>query len=387
MPAVVFAVPFAMENTMRFVRAVAALDGVRLGVVSQDPVEELPPDVRARLHGFARVGDALDPVQLTDATVHIGRHWGHRVDRLFGILEQAQVPLAQARERLGLPGTSVEAARNFREKARMKDVLRRHGLPCARHCLATSADEALAFARALGGPVVVKPPAGAGAKGTFRIDALTDLQRWLRGAPPTPAAPVLVEEFVVGREFSFETATLGGRHVFHSVSCYFPTPLEVLREPWIQWCVLLPRDVSGPEFAAIREAGPRALSALGFDQGISHMEWFQRPDGSIAISEVAARPPGAQFMTLLGCAHDVDFHRAWAELMVFDRFDPPPRRFAAGAAYLRGQGTGRVAAITGLDRVQRELGDLVVAAKLPHPGQAPSGSYEGEGFVILRHPN
>src|SRR5690606_40148169 len=67
-------------------------------------------------------------------------------------------------------------------------------ISCARHCLATSADEALAFARALGGPVVVKPPAGAGAKGTFRIDALTDLQRWLRGAPPTPAAPVLVEE-------------------------------------------------------------------------------------------------------------------------------------------------------------------------------------------------
>ena len=44
---VVFAVPFAMENTLRFVRAAAALPGVRLSVVSQDGPDRLPADVRA----------------------------------------------------------------------------------------------------------------------------------------------------------------------------------------------------------------------------------------------------------------------------------------------------------------------------------------------------
>jgi hypothetical protein len=37
--------------------------------------------------------------------------------------------------------------------------------------------------------------------------------------------------------------------------------------------------------------------------------------------------------------------------------------------------------------VRRELGDLVVEAKLPRAGQSPSGSYEGEGYVLLRHPD
>jgi hypothetical protein len=118
------------------------------------------------------------------------------------------------------------------------------------------------------------------------------------------------------------------------------------------------------------------------------MEWFRRPDGSIAISEVAARPPGAQIMTVMSRAHDFDAVAAWARLMVFDEFSAPPRRYAVGAAYLRGQGNGgaRVKAVHGLDQVERELGSLVVDFKLPTPGQAPTGSYEGEGFVILRHP-
>ena len=49
---VVFAVPFVMESSVRFVRAAAMLDGVRLAVVSQDPVEKLPLEVRNALAGF-----------------------------------------------------------------------------------------------------------------------------------------------------------------------------------------------------------------------------------------------------------------------------------------------------------------------------------------------
>ena len=40
----------------------------------------------------------------------------------------------------------------------------------------------------------------------------------------------------------------------------------------------------------------------------------------------------------------------------------------------------------GLDTLQRELGDLVVEAVIPRPGQRSTGTYEGEGHVVLRHP-
>ena len=42
--------------------------------------------------------------------------------------------------------------------------------------------------------------------------------------------------------------------------------------------------------------------------------------------------------------------------------------------------------IHGLEEAQREMGDLVAEVRLPRPGQLPASSYEGEGYVVLRHP-
>ena len=160
-----------------------------------------------------------------------------------------------------------------------------------------------------------------------------------------------------------------------------------MENPWIQWSVVLPRDISGAEFDAIGEAGPRAIATLGLKTGLVHMEWFRRQDGSIAISEAAVRPPGAQFSTLLSYAHDFDLYAAWARLMIYEEFEPPQRQYSVGAAYLRGQGNGRVVGITGLDQAQETAAGLVVEFKLPEEGQSPSGHYEGEGYVIVRDPD
>jgi formate-dependent phosphoribosylglycinamide formyltransferase (GAR transformylase) len=197
---------------------------------------------------------------------------------------------------------------------------------------------------------------------------------------------VLLEEFIAGEEHSFDAVGLGGRVVWHSLTHYFPGPLDVMRNPWIQWCVLLPREVDHPRYDDIRQVAGRALTALGMGTGLHHMEWFRRADGTVAVSEVGARPPGAQITTLISYAHEFDLYAAWARLMVHDVFDPPARRYAAGIAFLRGQGNGRVVRIHGLDRAQQELGSLAVEVKLPQPGQPPSGGYEGEGYAILRHP-
>lgn len=389
MASVVFVAPYALESTLRFIRATAALPGVRLGIVTQESpravAAKFPETGQERPVDVLQVADALDADQLERAIREISGALGGRVDTLLGILEPLQEPLAIVRERLGIRGMDPEEARRFRDKAVMKDALRSHGLPCAKHCLATDASQALAFAEQCL-PLVAKPPAGAGSIDTFRVEEPGQLESWVRAKPPTPEAPLLLEEFVQGREFSFDSASLGGRHVFHSISSYSPTPLEVMETPWIQWAVMLPREIDGPEFDPIREAGPAALDALGMVTGMTHMEWFRRDDGSIAISEVAARPPGAQFTSLISYAHDRDFYRAWAELCVFEQFERPERKYASGAAYLRGQGTGSVKAIEGLEELHADLGELVVEAKLPRPGTPRAKSYEGEGYVILRHP-
>ena len=383
-PVALFAAPILSENAARMIAATVGLPGVRVGVISQAPLEDLPLPMRSQLAHW-RVPDVLDTAQLHDAVGQLEQRLGP-VDRLFGAYEQLQVPLAEVREGRGIAGMGAEAARNFRDKARMKSLLREAGLPCARHRLATGQADAMEFAREIGFPLIVKPPAGAGAQATTKVDGLDALRSAVDAASPGPDRPVLLEEYVTGDEHSFETVSIGGRAVWHSLTHYYPSPLEVLRNPWIQWCLILPREVEEPQYDDIRRAAFRALGVLGMETGLSHMEWFRRPDGTIAISEVAARPPGAQIMTIVSRAHDFDFVAAWARLMVFGDFAAPPRKYAVGAAYLRGQGNGRVKAIHGLDQVQGEIGSLVVDAKLPTTGQAPTGSYEGEGFVILRHP-
>jgi hypothetical protein len=43
--------------------------------------------------------------------------------------------------------------------------------------------------------------------------------------------------------------------------------------------------------------------------------------------------------------------------------------------------------VHGLDRLAPEVSALVVDSRLPRPGQPSSGSYEGDGFVTVRHPD
>jgi len=391
---VVFAIPFAMENTLRFARAAASLSGVRMSVISQDGADRLPADLRARLVGFEQVADAMQAADIAAGVARLQQQHG-KVERLLGILEPLQEPLAEVRELLQIRGMDSRTSTNFRDKARMKEVFAAADIPCARHRLCASVDDALQFGADSGYPVVAKPPAGAGAKATARCNDADELGAFLAQVHPAPGREVLLEEFVQGREFSFDSLTLHGGHVLHNICCYYPTPLEVMDNPWIQWCVVLPRDLSQPDFEEIYRTGPRALDALGMWTGMSHMEWFRRHDGSIAISEVAARPPGAQFVSLMGHVLDLDMHRLFAQLMVFEDVEVPERRFAAGAAYLRGQATAaaraggqalRVQAVHGLKEVQEKFGGMVVEAKLPQPGAAMAESYEGDGHLILRHP-
>jgi hypothetical protein len=382
----VFVAPYLLDATTRFVEAAARLPGIELAVVTCEQEDHLPPGLRRAVAAHWRIDNALDAGQVASAVQAVGERLGP-VQRVLAVLEQLQVPIAQVREHLGIAGIDVATARNFRDKAQMKSVLGAAGVPCARHRLADSAAAAASFAEEVGFPLVVKPPAGAGAKSTFRLDDANDLRVWLDAAPPALDRLALLEEFLTGEEGSYDSVMVEGRIVWDSISSYLPTPLEVLRNPWIQWMVLMPRNIGGPEYENIRGIAPTALRALGLHTGLTHMEWFRRPDGTVAVSEVAIRPPGAQITSMLCYAYDFDLYSAWAQLMVNGSFAPPERRWSVGTVFLRGQGRGHVLAVHGLDELPPEVSSLVLESRLPEPGQLSSDSYEGDGYVILRHPD
>ncbi|MCA9660656.1 MAG: ATP-grasp domain-containing protein [Myxococcales bacterium] len=381
---VLFVAPYFGPNMLRCVDALAALDDVRLGIISHEPAERMPAALRERVDGHYQIADSLDPQQLTAACRAFQQEWG-RVDRLLGYLEQMQVQLAIARDRCGIPGMGEAVARNFREKNRMKATLRDAGLPVARQALLTSLAEAERFVAEVGYPIVLKPPAGVGSRGTLRATNAEELRAGLVSLLVTPSNPVQAEEFIQGSEHTFETVSIGGDAVWSSSSYYLPRPLEVLENPWIQYCVLLPRERMESHAAEFRPINAAALRALGVDTALSHMEWFIRPDGSPVISEVGARPPGVHLMPMMGYCHGVDMWAKWANLMVRGEFTIPERRYACGAAFFRGQGRGQVVReVTGLDAVNERVGDLVVESRLPTVGQYKASGYEGEGYAIVR---
>ena len=384
MTVAVLVAPYFQDNTLRYLQALADLPNVRPVVISSDAEDKLPDALRRRLAGHYRVGNCLDGGQLAQACRAIARSLG-RVDHLLGVLEQLQIPLAEARELARIPGMPPRAARNFRDKSMMKKVLREAGLPCARSRLIEVDDDAWKLIDEVGYPIIIKPVDGLGSRATWRINDEKELRNALKSLRPSLDRPLQGEEFVTGSEHTCETVTLGGRPVWHSGTHYLPGPLEVLENAWIQYCVLLPREADLPMFRDFWPINTAALTALGLDTGLSHMEWFVRRDGSPCISEVGARPPGVQIMPLMSLAHETDMIANWVRLMVLGEFAPVARKWSVGAAFLRGQGNGkRVKAVHGLAEAQEVMGQYVVDKSLPRPDQPRGDGYEGEGWVIVK---
>jgi biotin carboxylase len=182
---VVLVAPRFLPNTVRYIRAFIELDGVETTVISESPESALPTSIREKLAGHYRVPACMDARQLVGALRVITRAI-RPVDRLVGTLEQLQLPLAEAREALSIPGMHSAMARNFRDKDRMKDVLRARGVPVARSGLVESDGALRSFFRTLGGAVIVKPQAGLGARSTYRLENDADVDALIaNGGGPT----------------------------------------------------------------------------------------------------------------------------------------------------------------------------------------------------------
>ena len=160
--------------------------------------------------------------------------------------------------------------------------------------------------------------------------------------------------------------TINGETVWQSSTYYLPGPLKVIENPWMQYCVLLPKEVHGAHVSDFLSVNAEALKALGMETGLSHMEWFLKKDGQPVVSEVGARPPGVNIMPMMSLAYDLDMWDKWAELMVHDRWELPERKYAVGCAFLRAQGRGNtIVDVTGLEEAQQAVGEWVEMTKLP----------------------
>ncbi|MFF3644207.1 ATP-grasp domain-containing protein [Streptomyces sp. NPDC002564] len=162
--------------------------------------------------------DPTDPHALIRAARAVAE-----VRKVRGVLcydEALILPAAQVAEALDLPGPSVSAVRNCRDKHRTRALLRDAGLPQPRHALVADLAEAAAAAEWIGYPVVVKPRGLGASRGVALVRSAADLRDLFADARaahypgvPTYRAGILVEEYLDGPEISVDGAVHDGRYL------------------------------------------------------------------------------------------------------------------------------------------------------------------------------
>ena len=384
---VLFVEPRFPANQRQFVRGLVEA-GARVTGIGEQPVEALGPDLHRWLHAYERVPNVCDEGRLFDAVRRVQkREW---VDRLEATVEAHIMSTAKVREACGIPGTSVRTAWLCRDKPAMKEALREAGVPTAQSTGAANADEAWAFARQVGFPLIVKPRSAAGAAGTWRVNDADQLRSVVAESGLDRGAPVAIEEFIEGHEGFYDTLSAGGEPVHHFISHYYPNVLEAMRTRWISPVILTTNRVEAEGYRELEGLGRKVNAALGIGTSATHMEWFYGPKG-LKFSEIGCRPPGVGVWDLYSAANDIDLYREWGNVLVNGSAGRlPSRRFAAGMINLRPDRDGRIAGYEGLDRVRQELGEHILDGHFPPPGtptQPVEAGYMANAWMRMRHPD
>lgn len=310
---VVLLSPHFPAQHWRYAKALQDL-GVGVYGLADEPPQFLPPHVRDSLSDYFYVRDMHHYDELVRACGQIT--WRHgRIDRIDSLNEYWLETEAALRTDFNVPGIKNDTIRQVKAKSEMKKVFQALDIPCARGQVVETLNEALAFARQVGYPVVLKPDVGVGASNTWRADSDAELTELFNQKPPQP---FILEEFVDGQIITFDGLTdRNGHPVFVASMVYSKGVMEVVNsDDHIYYYTLrqIPDDIEA--------YGRQMLKAFDVRERFFHFEFFRRQsDGQVVALEVNMRPPGGPSVDMFNYAHDIDLYREWANVLVHNHFN------------------------------------------------------------------
>jgi carbamoylphosphate synthase large subunit len=384
---IIFIEPSFPYNQREFVRGLAEAGANVIGI-GERPQEYLADDVKGWLSHYEQVTSVVHEPSLFKAVRKL--QGLVRVDRIEATVEAHIMAAAKVREAAGIPGTSVQTAYLCRDKPAMKEVLRNSGISCAQSMRATDAQEAREFARLVGYPLIIKPPDGAGAAGTWKVRDARELEQVIGESGLGDGVEMAIEEFIEGHEGFIDTLTINGEVVHEFITHYYPNVLTAMRERWISPQMITTNRIEASGYTEVRKMARDVNRALDIGTSATHMEWFAGPKG-LKFSEIGCRPPGVGQWDVYNTANDFDLYLEWASALTHGRPQhAPSRRYAAGMIALRPSCDGRISGYSGLDGIQEHFGDCIVASHLPpvgSPTQSVEGGYMANAWLRVRHPD
>lgn len=218
-------------------------------------------------------------------------------------------------------------------KSAMKSYYEKAGIQTARYHLVEGYEDALAFAREVGYPVIVKPDNGVGANNTYKLRDDEELRYFI---DTKDNAVYIMEEFVNGHVRTYDAIINSkGEPVFESGNV---TPHSIMdtvntNDNSIYYIV----KTLSPK---LKMLGRRTVEAFRVKSRFIHLEFFvldkDQPGlgkkGDILGLEVNMRPAGGFTTDLYDYAYETDVYKIWADMICFDRSTIPddrPHHFCA----------------------------------------------------------
>ena len=305
---VVFLSPHFPPNMWLYVQRLREAGANVLGIADA-AYDALRPELRENLTEYYRVDDLHATEQLRQALRHfIAKHGP--IARLESLNEYWLETDAVLRTEFDVPGLRVDDMRRVKRKSAMKQVFESAGVPVGRWQVLgrDGAPEARRFVEEVGYPFIAKPDVGVGAARTYVIGNDADLDAFLGDRP---GIEYLLEEYLEGELLSYDgLVDRKGRVVYASSLVYGIPVLESVRGKDMHFWIdrHIPPDLD--------DAGRRIVRAYDLRERPFHFEFFRMGDGRLVALEVNMRPPGGAVVDMWNWAGDVDFFRAWAEVMV-----------------------------------------------------------------------
>mmetsp|Transcript_73555 Transcript_73555/g.172533 ORF Transcript_73555/g.172533 Transcript_73555/m.172533 type:complete len:644 (+) Transcript_73555:56-1987(+) len=229
---------------------------------------------------------------------------------------ELSVPLtARLAEALGVPGPAPESTDQARDKFLTRQALARNGLPTPPVYEILSEQDIDPAICTVGFPAVLKPVSGAASVGVKKVENEAELwsaysarhhelgsmvissgaiikddgqQGAAVGASAVIGARFVLESYLDGEEVDVDVVMSDGEWQYAAVSDNGPTLEPYFNETWAVSPSLLPRDRQ----LALREMAVSSVKALGFQDGIFHVELKYTSQHGAQLIEVNARMGG-----------------------------------------------------------------------------------------------
>ncbi|CDZ29939.1 Phosphoribosylglycinamide synthetase, ATP-grasp (A) domain protein [Neorhizobium galegae bv. officinalis] len=291
---------------------------------------------------------------------------------IAGILSTSGAYAAMAARlchRLGLPGGDHQAIDNCQNKFLQRGTLKNAGFLTPAYELVHSIPSAVEAATRIGFPVIVKPVIGSGSTGVRLCldsgDVGEQVAHLLSTGSEGTVREILIEEFIVGPEYSVETVGdvvlgitrkhLGELPYFVEVGHDFPALLRQVDE------------------ASIADTVVSALDAMHLHWGPAHTELRLDERGPVII-EVNPRMGGDMIPELTRLATGIDVVSETIKLVTGAKIDlTPQRRRRASIRFLH----------PGAEGVVRWASDLYAARAISSVSEVEL--YMAEGDEVRRH--